>query len=216
MGWTVAKDGKRPCITCHEVKPVSEFKSYRYTTKQGKPSRRHSSRCSVCDYHRDCARPRKTARTWPLLRRMPEYRIEAGKNLCRKCGEEKPLDQFYKNKRAATGHSYNCKRCHDAMAKDYHDRNPEKARVSFWRSHLKRRYGITLEKYNEMLTEQGGCCKLCHLPFGRGARGPHLDHHHGSGSIRGILCRNCNVAIGLAKEDAALLRRMIEYIGAPS
>ncbi len=56
MGWTVIKDGRRACITCCESKALSDFYSYRYTTTQGKSSRRYDSRC------RDCARARRLAR----------------------------------------------------------------------------------------------------------------------------------------------------------
>lgn len=56
MGYTVIKDGQRPCIKCGETKPVSEFPSYAYTTKQGKPSVRYDSRCNGCQKVRRKAR----------------------------------------------------------------------------------------------------------------------------------------------------------------
>jgi len=36
--------------------------------------------------------------------------------------------------------------------------------------------------------------------------GQHLvvDHHHGSGKVRGLLCHHCDVAIGYLREDTTL------------
>jgi len=44
----VIRDGKRPCITCKRELELSCFYSYSYTTKQGKASTRHDSRCTEC------------------------------------------------------------------------------------------------------------------------------------------------------------------------
>jgi len=42
----------------------------------------------------------------------------------------------------------------------------------------------------------------------------HLDHNHITGEIRGLLCFNCNTAIGKLKTDIGtqLLRKAIKYI----
>jgi hypothetical protein len=40
---------------------------------------------------------------------------------------------------------------------------------------------------------------------------PHVDHDHGSGAIRSLLCFRCNVAIGLIAEDPDHLRAIEEY-----
>lgn len=48
MAWTVIKDGKRQCIVCDGVKPLSEFYCYAYTTAQGKRSKRRESACKSC------------------------------------------------------------------------------------------------------------------------------------------------------------------------
>lgn len=56
MGYTVIKDGKRPCIVCAAMLPLEMFGSTAYTTKQGKRSRRLSPRCKPCDAERRAAR----------------------------------------------------------------------------------------------------------------------------------------------------------------
>lgn len=39
-----------------------------------------------------------------------------------------------------------------------------------------------------------------------------VDHDHNTGRIRGILCRNCNVAIGYFKENTGNLKSAIAYL----
>jgi hypothetical protein len=38
------------------------------------------------------------------------------------------------------------------------------------------------------------------------------DHNHGTGKARGILCRNCNLAIGNMKDDPVRLRKAADYL----
>lgn len=53
--------------------------------------------------------------------------------VCRKCGEEKPLDQFNKNRRAADGRHSRCKLCHRADVVDWQRRNRDKTRAKYKR-----------------------------------------------------------------------------------
>lgn len=61
-----------------------------------------------------------------------------------------------------------------------------------------------------MLREQGGTCAICHgtETVGRLA----VDHCHSTGRVRGLLCTNCNQAIGKLKDDSQLLRNAINYL----
>lgn len=80
-----------------------------------------------------------------------------------------------------------------------------------WRtkSWLKMNYGITLEEYNTKLNSQMGVCAICYKSTKRTLS---VDHNHTTGKIRGLLCHNCNVALGLLKEDKNILNRMIDYL----
>ncbi len=58
------------------------------------------------------------------------------------------------------------------------------------------RYGITLEKYNEMYESQNKCCQLC----GKGPTRDNalcVDHHHVTGKVRALLCHGCNRDIAI-------------------
>lgn len=76
MGYTKIRDGKRPCITCGEEKPLDQFYRYPYTTRQGKPSVRYESRCRSCAqarrrarYAENPERDRETGQRWKAANR---------------------------------------------------------------------------------------------------------------------------------------------------
>ena len=48
--------------------------------------------------------------------------------VCRKCGQEKPLEEFAKNKECVLGHSHICKQCKAEQSRKWHAANPEKYR----------------------------------------------------------------------------------------
>lgn len=80
---------------------------------------------------------------------------------------------------------------------------------------LQRSYGIGIDDYNRMLSEQGGTCAICkRLPTmkHRLAKSLHVDHDHETGSIRGLLCNNCNHLVGNCREKIEVLEAAIEYL----
>lgn len=79
------------------------------------------------------------------------------------------------------------------------------------RSHLRLTYDITLEEYNTMLFEQDNKCKLCGCEPKHNWRSFHVDHDHGSGQIRGLLCRTCNRYIVGGIEKIGL-KKVSDYI----
>jgi hypothetical protein len=62
-------------------------------------------------------------------------------------------------------------------------------------NHLSWKYGITLEQYNLMLSDQGGTCAICGVPPGE-KRALAVDHCHKTGRVRALLCASCNVRLG--------------------
>lgn len=46
--------------------------------------------------------------------------------ICFKCGKEKPISKFYKDKKSKDGYGYYCKECQSKMAKEYYHNNLEK------------------------------------------------------------------------------------------
>lgn len=80
------------------------------------------------------------------------------------------------------------------------------------RSHLKRKYGITPEPYDALLAEQEGGCAICGRPP-RSDIALHVDHEHGTGRIRGLLCFRCNNALGDFDDDHDRLAKAVHYLG---
>lgn len=79
--------------------------------------------------------------------------------------------------------------------------------------HIARTYGISLKKFRKMLKNQGNKCAICRSPVpDNPKRRWHVDHNHKTGKIRGILCHNCNVALGHFKENKKVMKRAIKYL----
>jgi transcription initiation factor IIE alpha subunit len=56
--------------------------------------------------------------------------------------------------------------------------------------------------------EKDHVCPICQ----KQAKKYYLDHNWEDGSFRGWLCNACNVALGLLKDDIAILYRAIAYL----
>lgn len=76
--------------------------------------------------------------------------------------------------------------------------------------YLLKRYGITEKRYQEILREQGSRCAICHRP--PGSRRLAVDHHHKSKQVRGLLCSQCNRALGWWRENYKVMRNGADYI----
>ena len=82
------------------------------------------------------------------------------------------------------------------------------------------KYGITRKEREQMLHDQMYLCKICDTELdgfsspkygsvmGRGV----VDHKKGTKEVRGILCNQCNTALGLFKDDPNRLARAILYL----
>lgn len=143
---------------------------------------------------------------------------------CTKCGETKESCNF--RPRGKSLFSW-CKKCesigNNARAKARYIPKPikpkvfmsvEEIRIAAKKRMLKHRYGITLEQYEDMYTNQNGKCSICkkdrHLG---GTKGLVVDHNHKTMEVRGLLCRNCNSAIGQLYECKDILNEAIKYLG---
>lgn len=76
---------------------------------------------------------------------------------------------------------------------------------------LMSKYGITLEEYDRMFTAQDGVCAVCRREDRR-RKNLSVDHDHVSGRVRGLLCMDCNVALGLLEDDHGRIVRLAAYM----
>jgi hypothetical protein len=200
----------KTCNKCHTPKPLDQFHRHNRDGVR--------TRCIQC--HLEDGRERRAA----IARLRPPKPIkpvkppkpprppsEPGFKTCNDCGETKPISSdFYivtKNKDGTPrAHSY-CKQCLSTRNKRWTVANPERTRDNV----LKWKFGISAAEYDERLQNQNGVCKICSKPNPDG-KALAVDHCHGYGKVRGLLCSNCNTAIGLLKDDWVLLRKAAKYL----
>ena len=139
---------------------------------------------------------------------------------CNRCGVEKELDMFIKGKGYKDGRKGTCKRCQTDYMIAYYKNNPdkkaEKVRMNTYYKPNWKRHNITKDKYEELVAKYNGKCHSCKVNDGN-----RIDHDHNccSGNfscgncIRGVLCHNCNTALGLLKDDKEKIENLIKYIG---
>lgn len=148
---------------------------------------------------------------------------------CTKCKVEKPYTDYHKDKYQKDGYRCSCKSCQQlvhikryekdpegqrARSQEYRKRiretNPEKLFISNRKTKLKRAYNISLEDYDNLVMMQNNSCKICGKEPSTKLLA--VDHSHMTGKVRGLLCGNCNTALGLIKDNTELLSKMITYL----
>jgi hypothetical protein len=193
----MVQEGFKQCKDCNVEKPLGQFHKH---------SKMADGRHNYCI---ECFRRRNRERYYRRLegdhrdRRRTRPLTPQGHRLRPDCGERKPATEFAARKRAADGlHTY-CKACNTARA----TASAERIYGSVRGYHLQRRYGLGAEEVAEMIENQGRVCAIC-------LRKPaaHVDHEHGSGAVRGILCFTCNVGLGNFGDDPELMARGIDYL----
>jgi hypothetical protein len=85
------------------------------------------------------------------------------------------------------------------------------------RINLRKRFGLTLEQYQQMYDAQNGRCAICKEHERRLGKDDKplplsVDHDHKTNKVRKLLCGDCNTAIGLMKENILCLQSAIEYL----
>lgn len=83
----------------------------------------------------------------------------------------------------------------------------------------RRVFGVESQTYDELVALQGGRCAICNRPETAMRRGIvktlSVDHDHATGRIRGLLCHQCNTAIGLMGDSPERLTSAIRYLTNP-
>ena len=156
---------------------------------------------------------------------------------CPKCKSFRPRTHFSKDKTKPDGLQTCCKSCKAAnYAAYYAAHKAERAayqaayngahkaeRAAYRAAHKgeiaatarRRKYGLTPEQYQYMLTAQGSACAICRRPFDLTIgtpNSPHIDHDHDTGALRGLLCGSCNRAIGLLQDSPNLTWAATQYL----
>lgn len=154
--------------------------------------------------------------------------------VCTKCGIEKPLTEFGKDRSARDGLHQHCLICKRLARKRWREAHPEEAKEQFrvwsetnYSKHLARnrhwqagnrdkvhasmlmsRYKLTPVEYQRMYDAQSGMCVIC------GDAGKLVvDHkHNDTKKVRALLCTRCNTGLGLLRESVDILLAAIGYL----
>ena len=127
---------------------------------------------------------------------------------CTKCGIEKPLSEFYKDKQKKDGLRPDCKVCNTTQCVNRAKANRESRN---WNS-LKHKTGLTKASYKNILDKQKGKCAICGKTISENGRNLSVDHCHNTNIIRGLLCTKCNFGIGYFDDRKDLLEKAIHYL----
>jgi len=127
--------------------------------------------------------------------------------------------------RVSGKHSVGCTLCHRITKKDPISRKRRNEYMKRWTKKnptlrrqykLKAQFGLSLTEYDSILTQQHGVCAICEQPEFISILGHtpvlRVDHDHITGKIRGLLCSNCNTALGLFKDSRLSLNRALNYL----
>lgn len=173
------------CPSCGEVKGAAEF-GRNQSLGDGL-----SFYCLSCNrenaraaYRRKRGRMGRTVRD---LSWVPE-----GFRWCPTCERAVPLDEYVKRATSSSGYGSQCKACHNKASNE-----------AYWI----RQYGIPRAAVEDIRARQGDRCPICGDPHPE-----HLDHDHETGFVRALLCQRCNFALGLMRDDPALLGAAADYV----
>ena len=132
-----------------------------------------------------CRRRERMQEYWESRRRAPVD----GVLQCHDCKERLPVENFSPCKRTSSGRSSRCKRCHNIRS-------------------VRKRTGVSLPEAREWFKRRTeGCCEVC-----KSTADLNIDHNHSTGRVRGILCGDCNRALGLLKEDIGRIFSLRNYL----
>jgi hypothetical protein len=133
---------------------------------------------------------------------------------CCTCKQTKPPTEFFRNKSRSDGLADQCRPCHAAWKASARQERPDRFKAYDRARDLKRHYGITLDHYNALLEKQNGRCAVCDTTENGGGV-MCVDHDHATGAFRGLLCHNCNRALGLLADDPDRIDALLTYLTRP-
>ena len=136
---------------------------------------------------------------------------------CGDCQQHLPFINFSKKSKSKDGYSSRCKKCHNIYVREvWYPKNKQKqiASSNRWKSKNKMRikakiYNLSEEELQNLFDKSNNKCNICLDSFEETL---FVDHSHETGKVRGLLCRKCNMALGVINDDVQILKNMIQYL----
>lgn len=135
--------------------------------------------------------------------RIADELYAQGKKECTMCGEIKNISEYNKHVGTRFGLSPKCKDCLTSIRRQEHNVY-SRARYT-----IKIRYGASDEDVDRIMNSH--VCEICGDVFNSKVL-KNIDHDHSNGSVRGALCRSCNLGIASLKESPNRMKSAINYL----
>lgn len=160
----------------------------------------NNARCELCNIKRCYVCERWLPRTGYCF--SNNTRIRDGlDNICRKCNKDKSKSLRSSDEKK--------QKVRLLKIKEYKKSVPNYEK----NTKLKQLYNISYDDWNKLRLLQNNQCAICKHFFNLDKpKLIHVDHDHITGVIRSLLCHYCNSALGLLKEDPAIIKNMLLYI----
>lgn len=132
---------------------------------------------------------------------------------CSQCGEYKSLDEFNRDSRKLDGRRAECTLCNRLRMKKRILDKPTAKRLG-----LKRHYNLSIEEFELKYNNQRGQCAICTKPVlfsgtvHNRSQIACVDHDHTTSQVRGLLCNNCNRALGLFQDSPKVIEAALAYL----
>lgn len=163
----------------------------------------------------------RCANTLPTVTSLIGHMSILETKTCRTCKQEKLLKNFYIRDNGKRRND--CVDCLAKRNKKYYSSNKEqiaktskewaqKNKDKIRNANLQKKFGISLEEKNQLFNTQKKCCAICKAVKNNKNRDWDVDHCHETGVVRGILCSNCNRALGLFQDNPEILLNAYSYL----
>lgn len=146
-------------------------------------------------------------------RATSDMESETKTKTCFRCDRTQPLVEFYRHRRMADKRLNKCRTCTKADTAAWRVHNRQHMNDLNHRRYNTRLHGLSVEEY-DALYDGDPTCPGCGRTQERVGRRHAIDHCHTTGKVRGLLCAQCNLAVGNVSDDPTVLRRLAEYLEA--
>lgn len=171
----------------------------------GAPKDHRARRCRLC--HDQTILPERRCTACGVVKPVAEFRIRTRvtpkpRSVCKPCEAAHQRARFAKKP----------PKLRKATTRAWERNHPEAHKAQQLRTRLR---GLGLFHEHDTITKRMQTvlhCEICGDPPSSRFSQLHVDHCHGKGHFRGLLCNNCNLGLGKFKDDPARLAAAIEYL----
>jgi hypothetical protein len=208
------KGPPKVCIKCSKLKPLSAYGISNKTISGLKGT------CKACN--RQQARESLDRLANDVRAKDKWETNDPNTKFCAKCKKELALEAFgdtsaTKNHQTVKGKRSYCHKCDtDISIESKASKRIQTGEIKF--DHTRRMYamfsdyGLTELEYQRIMNRQKGCCAICSTDFSELPKRAHVDHCHKKNIVRGLLCQQCNMMLGTARDNINILLSSATYL----